>query len=400
MNNLLYYLKQNIIFIFLAFSLVSEAIVVLPFKYFIYCLGLIYLVIFSLYNNSQNNKYGNLYILFLIVCFLSSCMAVVFDYRIFAFAVIIISCTPITNSFRLYSFRRKYLYHCLMIFPILMVLSLICYFFDINYYVSGKTTGMKGLDFSAFFPHPMWLGFVCGMSNIVIIWLLFFTQKIYLKVSYSILLLLSIYLSIIAASRAAFFASIFSIAIFIIVWLHNIKKIILAICIVTVITIMFFPIYLVSSKRMQNKFENSEGKYGSRTELFVSGFNHFEEQPLLGQGFAVSHNSDGEKFIGRMESGSGWLSILLQIGIIGLLVIWAILFQLRKLLPFIFKDKSLLLYLFSFLYLCLHSGFEGYLLTVGYYPCILFWTLLGFLHVYPYYEDNKCKLLYFYKMKS
>ena len=87
-----------------------------------------------------------------------------------------------------------------------------------------------------------------------------------------------------------------------------------------------------------------------------------------------------------MESGSGWLSILFQTGIAGFVIICTLLLKTRKVFPYIFNDYKLLLFFCSFLYLCLNSIFEGYLLTVGYYPCILFWTLLGFLHLYPYYK--------------
>lgn len=387
------YLKYNIKFIILSFSLVSEAIVVIPSNKIIYYVGIIYLFYYALKNNSYN-KFGTLFILFLISCLISSCLALTFDYRLFFFALFIISCTPITDSFKIYVFRKKYLYYCLMIFPILAIASLFCYFLDINYYANKNTHIVNTLDFSAFFPHPMWLGTALGLSNIVLIWLLFNTKrKIYIFIL-SILLLLSIYLSIIAASRSAFFASIAIMIVFTIIKLHNLKKITLASIIMIVITIALLPFYISGAKRMQNKFAESHGDYGSRTELFVTGLSRFIEHPVWGQGFAVGYDTKKEKeFVGRMETGSGWLSILTQMGLAGGVLVFILLLNVRKIFPYLLADNELLLFFCSFLYLCFHSCFEGYLLTIGYYPCILFWVLLGYFHVYPYYKEKELRFL-------
>ena len=195
--------------------------------------------------------------------------------------------------------------------------------------------------------------------------------------------------SIVSGSRSALFASLITMCIFLIVKLHNINKIILTSCLIFVSTVMLLPYYMAGAQRMINKFESSRGVYGSRTELFTTGVKHFKETPIFGVGFAVSYNELGEKKIGRMESGCGWLSILFQTGLLGFSVICFILSGLRRILKFIWNDYELLLYLFAFAYLCLHSLFEGYLLTIGYYPCILFWCLLGLLYTYPYFNFYK-----------
>lgn len=384
------YLKRNSVFVLLAFSLISGAIVVVPFKEFIYYAGVIFLFSFAVRNNridsKRRNRCGIYYILFLAVCITSSCLALVLNYRLFAFIVLIVSCTPITNSYSLYIFRERYLYHCLMLFPIIALASVFCYFADINY-LDIEGTGIDTLDFSAFFPHPLWLGAALGLSNVVLMWLLLSVRsRIYVTI-FLIILLLSVYVSIVAASRSAFFGSILAMVVLILVKLHNLKKILTAGVIIAIFVVVFLPVYLAGASRMQNKFAESQGKYGSRTELFTSGLSHFEENPLLGHGFAIGYNAKGEKVVGRMESGSGWLSILLQTGIVGFIIVCILILKVRKTFPYMLNDDKLLLYFCSFLYLCFHSTFEGYLLTIGYYPCILFWTLLGFLHIYPYYKN-------------
>ena len=340
---------------------------------------------YNIKNKNSNWYIGRYFILFLIACLLSCIASNSINYRLFAFMAIVISFTPITISGKLFLFRKRYLKHCLMIFPLLSIISLYCYINGINYFIK---TG-NNLDFSAIFPHPMWMGAAIGLSNIVTLWLLLSSKNRIIQILWFIILLLSIYITIISGSRVALFASFISMCIFLIVKLRKIKKIILISCIITILTILLFPIYLSGAERMINKFEDSKGKYGSRTEIFTIGIRHFKETPILGVGFAVSYNALGEKRIGRMESGSGWLSILFQTGLIGISIMCIILSKIFKVFRYIRKDNELLLYLFAFIYLCLHSLFEGYILTVGYYPCILFWALLGHIYTYPYYIKNK-----------
>ena len=385
------FFKRNIIFFLLAFSLVAEAIVFIPFKELIYYAGIIYVASYVIRNNAQDNNFGTYYALFLAICFLSSILSFTIDYRLFAFTFLVFVFTPLTNSFKIFLFRRKYLYFCLMTFPILGVASILCYFLGINYFIPDDAIGANLLDFSAFFPHPMWLGAAVGLSNVVLVWLVFSVRNKINVCVCAIILLLSIYLSVVAASRSAFFASVIAMIIFIILKLHNLRKIIFAGIVISVIAMVILPFYILGAERMQDKFERSQGKYGSRTELFGAGLSTIEKRPLLGQGFAVKYDAKGEKSVGRIEVGSGWLSILTQTGILGFFIVCALVLKVRKIFPYLFIDNKLLLYFSSFLYLCFHSCFEGYLLTVGYYPCILFWALLGFFHVYPYYKDKELK---------
>ena len=390
------YILNNIQYLLLALSLVAGAIVVIPFGTQIYMAGLFYILCYSLKYRSDVYFLGFYYILFLITCFFSCVVSNTYNIRFFAFILILVSFTPITISNKLFVFRKLYLKHCLMLFPFLSIISLICYIFDINYYVRLRNE----LDFSAIFPHSMWLGAAVGLSNIVILWLLFLTKKLTRRFILFIILLLSIYVSVVAASRSALFASLISMIILIIIKLNNLKKTIIIGCLISLATVILLPTYLSGAERMKRKFESSKGKYGSRTELFSAGFSHFEESPIFGVGFAVTYNLKGEKKVGRLESGSGWLSILFQIGIIGFIVISIIMLKLYKVLYYIREDNDLILFVFAFAYLCLHSIFEGYILTVGYYPCILFWCLLGYLYTYPYYKrceimkNNYCKIMH------
>ena len=379
------YFLHNFQYILLAISLVAGAIAPLKYGTHIYIAGLIFMLYYNITNKNRNWYIGRHFILFLISCLLSCIASNSINYRIFAFMAIVISFTPITISSKLFLFRKGYLKHCLMIFPILSIISLFCYIYGINYY---EAIGNK-LDFSAIFPHPMWMGAAIGLSNIVTLWLLFSAKKRIIQTLYFTILLLSIYITVASGSRSALFASLAAMSLFLIIKLRKVKTIILAGCIITIVVSILLPIYMIGAKRMISKFDNSKGAYGSRTELFTTGIKHFKETPFLGAGFAVSYNALGEKKIGRMESGSGWLSILFQTGFAGMSIMCIILSRIFKVFKYIRKDNELLLFLIAFIYLCLHSFFEGYILTIGYYPCILFWCLLGYLYTYPYYKEKE-----------
>lgn len=137
---------------------------------------------------------------------------------------------------------------------------------------------------------------------------------------------------------------------------------------------------------MVAKFER-QAEYGvnSRASLFSNRLLDFEDSPILGVGFAVGYRG-GVKQIGRMESGSGWFSIVCQTGLVGLFIVLYILYKaLKRNIKRVKHDDYLKLIVPVFVFLCAHSFFEGYILTSGYYLCILFWGILGILAVYPKY---------------
>ena len=104
---------------------------------------------------------------------------------------------------------------------------------------------------------------------------------------------------------------------------------------------------------------------------------------FIGSGFATAWYAGNNLVLGRLESGSGWLSILFQLGVFGTSVMVLILMRVKRVLKYIDHDNTLQLFVICTLFICLHSCFEGYLLTVGYYIGVVFWLLIGHLSVYP-----------------
>lgn len=375
-------IRRYLIYIILSLCLLSNSIAFIPSGRIFYIFALAIIGVYSILNNrNKSSKIG--YIVFITICFISCLINNVWDIRLFIFSLILIALTPITNSYKIFCFRGKMLYTFLMIFPFISVAALYCYFAGIN--MGANLEDGSFHDFAAFFSISISLATAIGISNIVIGWLLLQAPNKILKIFYIILLLLSLFISIVAASRAALVSSIITLLFLMIVAAKNIKQVILRLIVIAALVTTTVPFYLPYTEKIQNKFESSKGKeYGSRTGIWQPSIEAFKKSPIFGFGFAVSYREQG-KMVGRVESGSGWLSILFQTGIVGMICVLCILKNLKKTSHYLKKDQHLLLFFSVFIYMCFHSLFEGYILTSMVYMSFLFWMLLGYLHVYPTY---------------
>ena len=386
MTSLISTVKKESLYYFLAFCLISNAIMFIPNRMSFYMVGIALLIFYAI-KYYKTSKIGYIFLIFYGMCFLSSTINLVFNYRLFLFACIIFFTTPITSSKRIMHFREKFIFSSLMIFPILTIASLYCYYAGIN--MMSREEGDVSWDFSAFFPHSMWLAAAIGIANTTLMWLILNTNKVIYKLFHIIILLASIFLSVVAASRTALIASSISMIYILFIESKNLRKLLLYIIISISLLSIAYPYYLKSSTRIQAKIEYAEGNtFKSRSEHFQGGFKHLKESPIVGSGFATAYYYD-KKVIGRLESGSGWLSVLFQTGILGFTTLIIIMIQLRRSFSYIRKYKRLHLFSATFLFICLHSCFEGYILTSGYYLCILFWSLLGYLYAVPYYYKKE-----------
>lgn len=382
---MLTFLKEYGLYVFLAFCLFASSTPLVPNGVVFYLMGILYCFIFAIRYNCRATN-ANLFWALLVACYLASLINTTFDYRLFVFTFVIITCSPILYSQKILLFREKYLRSILYAFPLISIICLYCYFKGIN--LMSPEDGDVSWDFSAIFPHSMWLGAAVGISNVVCLWNILNTRRKIFQLLWTCMLLQSVYLSVVSASRSALGASMVAMFLLVLCNVENVKKFVKYTIVITFMVMIAFPVYYDNSNRMQSKIENSSGIYGSRTGIFTDGFKHFQEQPIFGCGFAVSYR-DGHREVGRLESGSGWLSILFQTGLCGFSVMLLILKNVIKGISNVRTDKKLQFYFFPFIFLCLHSFFEGYLLTSGYYLCLLFWTLLSYLYTYHVSSSNE-----------
>ena len=379
MYSMLTFLKEYGLYVFLAFCLLASSTPLVPHGMVFYLLGILYCFIFAINNNGTLVTNVNLFWLFLASCYIASLINTTFDYRLFIFTFVIITYSPILYSQKISLFREKFLRTSLYAFPLISIICLYCYFKGIN--LMSPEDGDVSWDFSAIFPHPLWLGAAVGISNIVCLWRILNEKCRKLQIIWTFVLLQSVFLTVVSASRSALGASFVAMFLLILCTIRNMGKFFKYLIVISLLVALAFPVYYDNSTRMQSKIEKSEGVYGSRTGIYTEGLKQFQEQPIFGCGFAVSYR-DGHRVVGKLESGSGWLSILFQMGLCGFVVMFLILKNVIKRVGNIRNDKNLQFYFFPFLFLCLHSFFEGYLLTTGYYLCLLFWSLLSYLYTY------------------
>jgi O-Antigen ligase. len=368
--------------------MISSAFAVIPMGQAIYSTGILRGIVYIL--RCKCNFRNNAFVLFLIICYLSSLHAGLWDYRIFVFTGLFLFITPIFTSKRIFIFRLKYIVYSLYMFPIVALISLYCYFKGIN--MMSLVEGDVSWDFSALFWHSMWLGAANGLSNIVLLWMIYKSSNKVWQVILILWLLCSIFLSVVSGSRSALFASLIAMSYLIYLKTINFKKLIQYIIIIGSILFVTIPFYYNYADRMVAKMEyQKENGETSRDEAFAMRVRDFKDSPIIGVGFAVGHHLEtGKKEIGRMESGSGWLSVLSQTGILGsLVVIYVLFFAYKSVRKRIKTDLLLQLIVPVILFICVHSVFEGYILTAGYYMCIFFWGILGLLSVYPMYAKIK-----------
>lgn len=326
-------------------------------------------------------KYTKLNILFLLTCYISVLSNFYIDYRILVFTGMMLICAPFYVSKKIFLFERKILSVILLFFPVVSMIAMYCYIKGINAFAQE---GIHiDLSFSAIYYHPMWLAPVAGLANVTLLWCLFQLSNKCFRCIVFLILLLSIYVTVVAASRAALFASMITMALYVVYNIRNVKRFVLYLLVIGFLATVSAPIYIEHSAQIQNKFEGGKGKkYGSRSDHFEEGFEKLKESPLIGSGFATAWYR-GVLHKGRLESGSGWLSILFQLGALGAIIMLFILKKVTRVFKYIRHDRRLQLFVVSLLFLCLHSCFEGYLLTVGYYIGFVFWLLISHIICYP-----------------
>ena len=379
-------IQKYLSYIILSLLLLSNSIAFVSSGRILYTSALAIIGLYSILNNRNSTPKAG-YIGFIVICFISCLINNVWDIRLFIFSLILIALTPITNSYKIFHFREKILFTFLMIFPFISIAALYCYFAGINMGTNHEDGSFH--DFSAFFTISISLATAVGISNVVIGWLLLNSSKKIFKIFFIILLCLSIFISVVAASRAALVSSSITLVFLIIILTQNIKQMIFRLFVIVALGIITIPLYLPYTERIQEKFEAGKGKeYGSRTMIWQPSIEAFKKSPLFGYGFAVSYTDHGKK-VGRVETGSGWMSILFQTGILGAICFLYILKNLTHTFHYLKKDQQLLLFFSVFIYMCFHSLFEGYILTSMVYMSFLFWTLLGYLNTYPKYAKYK-----------
>ena len=197
----------------MAFFLICSNSIIFPGIYTL-LIAFGYVAFYKIRYGTFTIKYSKLNILFLLACYISVFSNLYIDYRILMFTGMMLICAPFYVSKKVFLFERKILSVILLFFPVVSMIAMYCYLKGINAFAQEGVH--IDLSFSAIYYHPMWLAPIAGLANVILLWCLFQLQNKCFRCIVLSILLLSIYVTVVAASRTALFASVITMVLYIV----------------------------------------------------------------------------------------------------------------------------------------------------------------------------------------
>lgn len=285
-----------------------------------------------------------------------------------------------------YTHRQALIFVC-RICVVLSVVSFFCYFLGINMMTSQYTDSGYIEDyenalggFSGLFIHSMVLGPMASISAIYA----FDKALRNRKTVYWLLWVLCVGAVFLAASRAAVFALLVSLAV-VLYSLRKSEKIGNAVLILAIVfSIMLPSAGFITSRVLEKQRQREElgrGLFDSRDDKISYRLQEFWEHPLQGVGFAAIDPTLGDEFnpaTGTIEPGSSWLCVLSMSGLLGfipfLIIVmraWLNLIKAKK------RESTFYLIEGMFVFFAIHLLFEGYLFSAGNPLCLFVWLVIA-----------------------
>lgn len=377
------YIKNNRFELLITFCLFSN-LYSYTFPSYIYYIGIL-LIMYKMTRYQVRFVSKNvIYVFFILAIWLSTIINMAYDFRPILYTLILIIVAPFVTGVKWHLYKKKLLHNIFIGFACTVIVSLIAKVIGVNYQVMytfrESMTIYGGVDeFSGFARFPMWNSAAAAISMLYFAYLLFREgeKKRWTRIFYIVMFLASMYVCIISASRSAFgLAVVLSVAL--LKWLSpNFGKLTKYVVIFGVIGVLSFPFFMDSATRMVQKQEYQEATgMTSRDFLWTQRMAEFHSSPVYGVGFAV-HGTDENQMVGRGESGSSWLAILAQTGVIGFviaLILWCKTFT--RLRNIRYDSENILTYA-VFLFFTVHSIVEGYMFQGGWYMCVICWLTVA-----------------------
>lgn len=357
----------------------------LYFPGFLYYVGLA-LMLYKMFKCHVKWKARNsIGLVLVLIAFWSSLFNGFLDVRLLVFILVLYLSYPMVTSLRWHLFKKKLLKNFFLGYAIVTIASLIAKLLGVNNRLlkwSEDEIDLSAVhEFSGFASHPMWVSCAAALCALYFVYLVLnakTTSKL-VKLSYGIMIVISAYIIVISASRSAL-ALTLGCTLLMLKWSSkHFGKMLKYTAIFVVGGILIFPFLQDNMGSMQQKqdYQNETGKT-SRDEKWGELMAEFDESPIYGVGFAV-HGVGSNKSLGRYETGSGWLAVLGQLGILGFvftLVMWGKAITPLRLLR---RDKWIIMIYCGFIFFTIHSIFEGYMIQCGWYLCLVCWMIVGVL---------------------
>lgn len=378
-NQIIFFIKQHRFEYFITFFVFTN---LFPawFPQFAYYIAFVLILYKMSKFQLQSCSMTILFYIFILFLWLSSMVNMVFDLRLVLFSVILFMTAP-RFSIQWHLYKIKLMYCIFTGFGIATIANLFAKFAGINLVHVDEYGLNRVAEFAGFCSHPMWTSCAAAFSTLFFVSMAFRDnlEKKSLRYFYYAMILASLYVTMIGASRSAFFLSLACSVL--IIWMQS-KKIAVVknLAIVGVAAVIFAPFLMKNSQAMLNKKNGLEitAENTSRDELWGQRMEEFKSSPILGIGFAA-HGIGANKRVGRNESGGSFISVLAQAGIIGIifvLLIWVAAIMIPKAIGI---DYNNILFYASFVFMSIHSIFEGYMFQAGWYLCLIIWFIIGLM---------------------
>lgn len=303
------------------------------------------------------------------------------DFRLVIFTFIFYICAP-RGSWEWHLYKKKLLFNIFLGFGFATLANFYAKLNGINLAKADKFMESMGrvVEFCGFASHPMWTSCAAAISAVFFSSMAFRDdlRNKWLKWCCYAMILISLYITMIAASRAAFFLSLACSALVIRMQAKEMTTLFRNVFIVGITTVAFAPVLIDNSNAMLHKKNGLEitTKNTSRDELWSQRIAEFYSSPIIGIGFAA-HGVGANKVVGRNESGGSFISVLAQAGIIGIIFI-ALIWAAAIMMPSrVREDPNLILVYASFVFFSIHSIIEGYMFQAGWYLCLVIWLVIG-----------------------
>lgn len=332
-------------------------------------------------------RIGIIHVLYLITCLISILLNNIPSYyniysRYLVFILLLLSFSNLVNS-RKIALMRLHAFHIFSILTVILVtINYILFSLGI---VTDKALALyeeRGLYTGSTANNEMGVLGAIAIMFVITYGMKFFKRfSILSKIILLICLVSAISMMAMASSRMGLLCTIFSI-LFALYKLNSkdIKKIFISLSVVVlggffVLTFMGDKFRFMLEK---NGNQIEEIKLNSREDMWLSRIKEYQESPIYGVGFGYMKygwgNLGAESARGRIESGSGWASVISQTGTLGaicmfFIVIPNLIYLIRK------KSTSYCSAWYSGMCIMfiLQPITEAYITTVGAVLCCLFW---------------------------
>lgn len=344
------------------------------------------LFILALYCIINFRKISIIHIFYLIICLISILLNDIPPYyriysRYLIFILLLLSFSNLVNS-RKIALMRLHTFHLFSIFSVILVtINYIC--FSLGFVKDEALTLYKerGLYTGSTANNEMGLLGAIAIMFIITYSIKFFRQISTLsKIILLICIISAISMMAMASSRMGLLCTIISILFVIHKLNNNIKKLFTSLFLVVIGGLLVSTFMGDKFKLMLEKNGNQieDINLNSREDMWQSRIKEYKESPIYGVGFGYMKygwgNLGAENTGGRIESGSGWMSVISQTGTLGaicmfFIVIPNLIYLVRK------KSNSYCSAWYSGMCIMfiLQPITEAYITTVGAVLCCLFW---------------------------